>query len=668
MKRLIKCAWLLFALLALETKAQQASATAGPYGVFIQFEKLLHGPQYVIERLLVGSSSAARPDWKPVCTTSKPPQSAADLVARLTILAGKNPLYNIPNDSLTTLVFESYRTSSAVDSLWAYASNPQYLEAFGLGYLDTEVEQGKRYDYRIRQLKTTGAAVYHNPPTVSVPGSKMATTVQSLGYTATGTVVKIRYNIKRARPDIAGVRVMRASYAQTGFADCPAEWAFKKGQKDSVFLEISDYNARRKMLYSYVVYLKDFLGNESAASDTITLANLRPQEEIPAIMDIRTKSEEDYDAIGISWKLTSTKNLRAIEIWRSDNFDSGYQLIGTASASDTSYYDQAVEPVRGYYYQVRLNGVYDRSGESVRVSGMLKASRPALTKPSNLSVTEIRDTLYFRWQPADYDTHGYYLYYATNDSDSLTQYSGVILASGSDLNYKVAVSKLAIGVGYKWAVAAINTSYRIGPMSDPVYSEPRYPDRVATPINPVMLYHEGHAFLVWENMKNIDPYIVAYIVERKAGDEKDFREVYRQAVGDKSVNGYEDTTVRNGEMYSYRIKAVSVSGKQSGYSTEVAYFKELPAVLPARGLNVMPTNKGVRIAWDAPLDTPEKVVIYRYTEKTVAAKIIGSVSGKEAEFFDKYATPGIGYYYSLVTVDAGKRESAATDPVGVEWP
>ncbi|PSL31578.1 fibronectin type III domain-containing protein [Dyadobacter jiangsuensis] len=668
MKRLIKCAWLLFALLALETKAQQASATAGPYGVFIQFEKLLHGPQYVIERLLVGGGSSARPDWKPVCTTSKPPQSAADLAARLTFLAGKNPLYNIPNDSLTTSVFESYRTSSAVDSLGAYASNPQYLEAFGLGYLDTEVEQGKRYDYRIRQLKTTGAAVYHNPPTVSVPGSKMATTVQSLGYTATGTVVKIRYNIKRARPDIAGVRVMRASYAQTGFVDCPAEWAFMKGQKDSVLLEISDYNARRKMLYSYVVYLKDFLGNESAASDTVTLANLRPQEEIPAIMDLRTKSEEDYDAIGISWKLTSTKNLRAIEIWRSDNFDSGYQLIGTASASDTSYYDQAVEPVRGYYYQVRLNGVYDRSGESVRVSGMLKASRPALIKPSNLSVTEIRDTLYFRWQSADYDTHGYYLYYATNDSDSLTQYSGVILATGSDLTYKVAVSKLAIGVGYKWAVAAINTSYRIGPMSDAVYSEPRYPDRVATPINPEMLYHEGHAFLMWENMKNIDPYIVAYIVERKAGDDKDFREVYRQAVGDKSVNGYEDITVRNGEMYSYRIKAVSVSGKTSGYSTEVAYFKELPAVLPARGLNVMATNKGVRIAWDAPLDTPEKVVIYRYTEKTVAAKIIGSVSGKEAVFFDKYATPGIGYYYSLVAVDAGKRESAATDPVGVEWP
>lgn len=667
MKRLVKYASLLFALLAIETKAQQAQATAGPYGVFIQFEKLLHGPQYVIERLLVGSN-AATPDWKPVCTTSKPPQTAADLAARLTILTSKNPLYDIPNDSLTALLYARYRTLSSVDSLGTYAFNPQYLEALGLGYLDTDVQQGKRYDYRIRQLKTTGVAVYHNPATVSVPGSKMAATVQSLSYTSTGTMVKIKYYIKKARPDIAGVRAMRASYGQTAFADCPAEWAFRKGQKDSLFLEISDYNARRKMLYSYVVYLKDFLGNESAPSDTITITNLRPQEEIPTILDIHTKSEENYDAIGISWKLASTRNLRAVEIWRSDHFDSGYQLIGTASASDTIYHDQAVEPVRGYYYQIKLNGVYDRSGESVRVAGMLKASRQALIKPSNLSVTEINDTLYFRWQPADYDTHGYYLYNATNESDSLTQFSEVIPVSNAELNYKVALSKLAIGTGHKWAVAAINTSYNMGPMSDPVYSEPRYPDRVATPINPEMLYHEGHALLVWEDMKSIDPYIIAYTVERKTGNEKDFKEVYRQAVDDKSRNGYEDVSVKNGEMYSYRVRAVSINGKTSGYSTEASYFKELPAVLPVRGLNVMATNKGVRIAWDAPLDAPEKTVVYRYTEKTVAAKVIGSVTGKQAEFLDKYATPGIGYYYSLVTVDTDNRESEATDPVGVQWP
>jgi hypothetical protein len=79
--------------------------------------------------------------------------------------------------------------------------------------------------------------------------------------------------------------------------------------------------------------------------------------------------------------LASTKNLRAVEIWRSEDYDSGYKLIATAAATDSVYYDQSVEPVKGYYYQIKLNGVYDRSFESVRVSGMLKANRQALLKP-----------------------------------------------------------------------------------------------------------------------------------------------------------------------------------------------------------------------------------------------------------------------------------------------
>ncbi|GLU51482.1 fibronectin type III domain-containing protein [Dyadobacter frigoris] len=647
--------------------AQQAQVTAGPYGVFIQFEKLLHGPQYVVERLLIGANNTTKPDWKPVCTTDKPPQSAQDLTARLAILTRKNPLYELPNDSLTQLLYGRYHSISSVDSLGTYAYNPQYLEALGLGFLDTEVMQGRRYDYRISPLRTSAGAVYHNPPTVSVPGSGLTTTIKSVSYSTNGNEVKIKYHIKKARPDIAGARILRASYAQTGFSECPAEWRFRKGDKDSLFLEITDHNARRKMLYSYIVFLKDFLGNESNASDTITITNLRPQEALPTIYSIKTSSEEVSSAIRVAWKLSSTRDLQGIEIWRSEQFDSEYKSIGTASATDTVFYDNVVEPVRGYYYQIRLNGTYDRSSQSVRVSGMLKANRPALLSPAHFTLTESNDTLYFRWQSADFDTRGYYLYFSNSQSDSLKLYSDIILASGLTMNYQVPIKRLAIGVGYRWAVAAINTSYNVGPMSEPVYSQPRYPDRLAAPLNPEMLYQEGRALLVWENMRTIDPYILGYIVERKADDEKVFKEIYRQTIDDKSRNNYEDLTVKPGQQYNYRIRAYGMNKKLSAFSTEITYFKSLPPVLSVRGLNVMATNKGVRVAWDTPFDVPDKIVVYRYTEKTIAPKVIGSVAGQQAEFIDKYATPGIAYHYSIVVVGTDKRESAPTDLVGVQW-
>lgn len=644
--------------------AQKPQAAAGPNGVFIQIDKLLHGPQYVIERLETGQAPA-RPEWKPVATTMQGPVSPTDLVARLTVLTAKNPLYELPNDSLTGLLYARYREVAHSDSLGAYGSNPQYLEALGLGFLDTEVIQGQRYDYRVRALGARDG-VYHNPGTVSVPGPKIATTLKSVSHSADGRNVSIKYQLKRPSPYIAAARVLRSTFGQTDFAECGADWGFRKGEKDSMFVVVNDRNVRRKMLYSYVVYLKDFLGNESNASDTITIANLRSQDELPLVHYINTASEEAENAIAVSWKLSSVKDLRSVEIWRSESFDNGFAKIAEAVPTDTVYYDRRVEPVVGYYYQVRLNGTYETSPASVKVPGMLKANRPALVAPSRLALKESKDTLAFSWQAADFDTRGYYIYFAAGQTDSLRRYSDIIPANAA-LKYQVPVSKLAMGTAYRWAVVAENTSYNISPESNIVYSEPRFPNRLATPINPEMIRKDDHALLVWENMKTIDPYILGYAIERKTADEKAFREIYRQTSDDNARNNYEDSTVKQGVHYAYRIRAYGLDERMSAFSPEMEYFREPDPVLPVHGLNVVNTSKGVLVSWDAPLQKPDKFLVYRYTEKTEKPRLISSPLGAQTGFIDRDAVAGVGYYYSVVAVSADNRQSAETDPVKVDW-
>lgn len=643
--------------------AQKPQAAAGPYGVFIQIDKLLHGPQYVIEKLETGKV-AAKPNWLPVCTTDKAPASATELIARLTVLAAKNPLYEIPKDSLTALLYTQYINTAHTDSLGAYGSNPQYLEAFGLGFLDTDVVQGQRYDYRVRAMGSR-EGVYHNPGTVSVPGSRITSTAKSFAHSADGRVINIKYLLKRPTPYIAGARILRSAYGQTEFTECGAEWGFRKGGKDSLLLVVTDQNVRRKVLYSYVVYLKDFLGNENSPSDTLTIANLRPQDEIPIIHHINTFSQTEENAIAVTWKLSAVKDLRSVDIYRSHKIDAGFHKIGTASPTDTVYYDHQVEPVQGYFYQIRLNGTYDTSTESVKVSGMLKANRPALVAPTHFQLTESKDSLTFRWQSADFDTHGYYIYFSMGQTDSLQRYSDIIPAK-AELKYQIPVKKLAEGSAYKWAVVAVNTSYNVGPMSKILYSQPRFSGRLATPINPEMIYQDGHALLVWENMRAIDPYIQGYIVERKAAGDK-YKEIYRQKDDEMARNNYTDSTVKQGIRYSYRIAAYGLNEKPSGFSTEAEYYRPLNPVLPVHGLNVATTSKGVMVNWDAPLKKPDKFLVYRYTEKTEKPRLISTMLGTQTTFIDRDAIAGVGYYYSIVAVETDKRESAATDPVKVDW-
>ncbi|MBC8155028.1 MAG: hypothetical protein H7Z72_19210 [Bacteroidetes bacterium] len=667
----MKATTLLFLLALLgqhRAQSQYPQIQAGRYGVFVQVDRLLHGPRFALERLETGTR-----EWKRVYTNDDAPRSAQELKNRLLLITPKNPLYELPSDTLAAVLFRQYMVAPTTDSLASYGQHPQMLEALGVGYLDTSVVAGRRYDYRLRLPDSPPDAAIRTTRTITVPevgalAGQLATTARSLRHEADGRSVRVTYLLKKTTPTLAGLRVMRATYGQTGFAEIGAEWGFIKGKRDSVFAFFVDRNARRKMVYQYTVVPVDLLGNEGQPSDTLTVSNLREGDALPVIASFRATSAEANGAVRLSWRLSSTKDLRSVEIWRSTSYDTGYSRLASVQATDTVYFDSRVEPVESYYYQLRPNGTYDQMAASVKVSGMVKAYRPALLPPSFLRVTQVNDTLRFTWQRADFDTRGYYLYASTDAGTPLSPYSGLIESRDSVIRYAVPVRDLPLGTNHCWAVAALNTSYNVGPKSNEIYTVMRLPDRVATPLNPVVLRQEKGVLVVWDNMKEIDPYITGYAVYRQTDAEKEIG-VYRQQTVDRARNAYVDTTVQAGKEYTYRIKAFRSDAKESAFSTTTnTYFRPVPAVLPLRGLTVLTSNEGVRLVWDAPLDQDlDKVLVYRYTDKTDKPRLIGTLPGRQTNYTDRDATAGIGYYYTLVAVQTDNRESTPTDPVGVEW-
>ncbi|QHV94155.1 fibronectin type III domain-containing protein [Spirosoma endbachense] len=655
-------------LLSLSAQAQYPLIQAGRYGVFIQVDRLLHGPRFALERLEAGTR-----DWKRIYTNEDAPRSAQALKNRLILIAPKNPLYELPSDTLAAVLFSQFIVAPTTDSLATYGRHPQMLEALGVGYLDTAVMAGRRYDYRIQladepagsPVRTTRTVVM---PEISSMKAQLATTARSIQSEAEGRSVRITYQLKKGTPTLSGLRVMRATYAQTGFAEIGAEWGFIKGQKDSVFAFFVDRNARQKMIYQYMVIPIDVLGNEGQPSDTLTITNLRDGDALPLITALKTSSEEKNGAIRLSWRLSATKDLRSVEIWRSNRYDDGYARIASAQSTDTTYLDSQVEPVESYYYQIRPNGTYGQLTASVKVSGMVKAYRKATIAPSFLRLSTVNDTLHFTWQRADFDTRGYYLYVSSEPRGDMQQYSPLIESRNSEIHYAVPIKNLPIGTSHRWAMAALNTSYNLSPKSNEVYSTMRFPDRVATPLNPVVLRQEKGVLVIWDNMKEIDPYITGYAVYRLEDQQKEIL-LHRQTQDDQAQNAFADSTVQAGHHYIYRIKAFRSDSKESAYSTTTAdYFRPLPPVLPIRGMKVFADGKGVQVVWDSPLDqTLDKILVYRYTDKTDKPRLVGTVLGRQTDFLDREATPGIAYFYTLVAVQSDKRESMPTDPIGVEW-
>ena len=649
--------------LFLNGQSRYPVAVSGPNRVFVQVTNVLHGPRYRIERQLAASGN-----WQPIYTTDLPPDSPGALADRVLMLAEKHPSLSLPTDSTLKRMWPHYQHGATTDSLYGYGQHPLLLEALGLGFMDVTVQPGQRYEYRVVPLGEATERLLQAARPAGIPGPKQPFGLKFVRANATGKEVYMTFLITRPTATLGGVRVQRSVFAQTRPKDVSVVFGFRRSKKDSLLVELVDRNVQRRVTYQYVVSPTDFVGNEGSAADTLTLTNLRPQDDLPAIMSVEANSVEAQQHIRLSWRLSANRDLREIKILRATEFDGPYLQIGSARATDTSYIDRRVVPIQSYFYQLILNGMYDQSTASVRFPGLLKATRSAVLAPRNFFITQTKDEITLRWQRPSINTHGYYLYRSDRATGSLQQAGDIIRSVDSTVVFTIKTNSLAPSPIYRFAVASVNTSYAISQTTDTLSAQLILPARMVTPLNPVALrVDRRRAQLIWDDMTLFDSYIQGYVIYRKESQEKEFSEIYRQKQDDLAHNSFIDSSVVVGKSYQYRVRAYGLSGVESAMSSAATFALPLPVALKPRGLCVFATMSGAEIAWDAPsMAGLDKFNVYRYRAGERPALLVSTVSTM-TRFSDKgVPSPGL-YYYAIASVDKAGQESPLSDPVGVNW-
>jgi len=639
-------------------------ATPGRTAVFVQCTDVLHGPRYRIERQLAGSRT-----WQEIHTTDTPPASAAELRDRLRMLAGKHPTLNVPSELTLERLWPRYSCASRTDSLYGFGAHPLMLEALGLGYMDEAVEPGQRYEYRVSPLGEATERLLQVAHPISIPAARQAFGARLVRAEASGQDVRMIFLITRPSARLGGLRMQRRVYAQTAFTDVPVQFGFRRQGRDSLLVEVVDPNVQRKVIYQYLATPTDFVGGEGEASDTLTITNLKPYDDLPTILSVRATSVEPQQAIRLGWRLSSASGLREIRILRATELEGPYRPIASALPTDTSFVDRRVEPIQTYYYQLILNGTYDQAPASVKFPGMLKASRPALLAPRNLFLTQTQDAITLRWQRNGQDTHGYYLYRGESVRGTMQQFGDVILNRDSVVTYTIKTADLPPAALYKFAVVAVNTSYNRSPGSDTVFSGPVLPQRLATPLNVTTLRLDNRPAvqLVWDDLSRGDANVEGYLIYRKEETEKDFQLLYRQTSDDQARNTHIDSTLTVGKSYQYAVRAYGLGALESALSTPAPFrLSPKPAITP-RGLRVYATEQGAFVSWDAPVMPKLKQYrLYRYKPGDKPTLLVNRVPGETQHIDRSSPSPGL-YYYAISSVDEEGQESPLSDPVGVNW-
>lgn len=663
---------LLFLLLLVSVSgfAQLPLVRSGRNGVFVQFTKDLHGVRYRLERMETTAHT-----WQPVVVTESAPDGPSDLRARMLRLSAKNPIYEIPDDSLLTRLWVRYQQGSTTDSLGAYGQHPLLLEALGLGYFDADVQQNARYDYRATALLAAGDRVLQTTKTVGFPGSPATFGAKLIRATGTGNDVRLQFLITRPGPTLGMVVVKRGIFAQTDMKTIPANWGFRQGQKDSLIVEVTDNDVQKRMIYQYVLVPTDLLGNEGISSDTVTVTNLQPYVDLPTILGVTGRSDETHHAVRLSWKLSGgLRGLRSVDILRSDEYEGPYTQIASLSPTDTVFYDSRVRPVELHYYQLILNGNYDKSPASVRVAGMLNASEEAFLVPMNLKIERTAESIKLSWRRNDPNARGYIVYRGSTVQGDLQPVTDVIVSADTLVTYTQKIDILPPSPMYVFAVASENTSYNISPLSDKVYTGAIVPSNMATPLEVRSLSRKGtggkvNALITWHDTRLVDRYVEGFAVYRKSESEKDYKLIYRQPDTTFIYNTFSDTTVKAGVHYSYQVQAYGLGQVVSAMSAESDFFEPLPPMLTPLGVRVfaLANNGGVRVNWDAPAQPGiDKYRLYRY-RTTGKPVLVASLRADVTQFTDKNADPGGTYFYQVATMSATGQESPLSDPIGIDW-
>ena len=631
----------------------------GKNGIFIKLGKELpKGFVYRLDRKEPGKN-----DWQIIKTFSTP-GNLQETRSLMLITASKNPIYGMANDSTINRFWKLLYQSKICDSLYSYASNPLYLEIAGAGFFDMTALPGAGYEYRITKVnngKTLTEPVITK--SVTFPGKKPEYQLKFSSIQANGNAIRLVWSFTKENHPY-GIKVFRAVYLQTNLQEIKPEIVFVQ-EKDSIMAEITDREVVERMTYRYMILPYDIFGNERSPSDDVLVVNVKPFGDALNLTKFTAKSADKENGIRLAWAYKEKKAINRILIYRSDNFDSGFQRLADIPAQDTSYTDSNVQPVKSYYYFLVFNNVYGQSPPSNKVIGMLKPAHNAVLPPQQVGIKSLPEGNRIIWRRTEAGTKGYYVYRGDGYRAGLVQISPLIETDSMVVWYIDKRENLSPGITYSYAVKAVNTSSSISQLSVIVYANP-VSRELPIPLNLRTMKYGKAVMLVWEDMGKIMPQITGYKVYRKLIDNKskktsEFEPVCKM----DETNNFIDSLVTPGVLYEYAISSLGIAGSESGLSQSAEYFSESLKPFPPAGLRAIAGRDEVLLHWDSPGTNDIKE--YRLYRETVGnkAELIATLKSGTTDFTDKIKDKTKTFYYKVSLINLKGEESDVSDEVGV---
>ncbi|HEX8462377.1 MAG TPA: fibronectin type III domain-containing protein [Segetibacter sp.] len=403
---------------------------------------------------------------------------------------------------------------------------------------------------------------------------------------------------------------------------------------------------------------EDEVYNQGISSDTAYTFAIE-KKNLPLIYGIRIT--DVVNGIQLSWdKLPAKPYLAGVEINRYNSEDK-LDSIATVPIGDTSYTDYAVKVGEHYRYKVKAVFI-PQTGlvQEIPAEGIgtfTKFTRPL--PPYNMKVENVGKNVLLKWDALDEPSfYGFYIYRGTSEKN-LSVVAGPVFTK----SFLDTAGSLSGRSQYFYAVVNQNLMQDTSIYSPVVSIVPDRKLNTAFPNNVQFYYANGRLRIMWNDVREDDNAIRAFVVQKKLPDDKQFTRITQKPVTDNFV---EDTAITAGVPNQYRVAAVTYKGEQSEYG-EIAEFT-LPKtdVSVMNVFNVRNVTEGIHISWPA-MEFPDRSSYNIFRREAATAKFtrIAAVPNNTFFYVDKTVKPNQVYVYKMSITESDKREGPAGKSVSI---
>lgn len=603
------------------SKPTNITVESGIGGIDITWDKAYGVDKYQIVRREFGAD-----EWEVIAE----PTNLKTTYKDTTIENGKTYEYDVNSilgsfvtDIISDGEYVTYLTSPAISSvtnisegielIWENVENAAYYvvyrKAVGVEtefseyanvtsnyFVDTDVQTGKAYTYSVQAISNFGdeSAFTKTGYTITrVP----ATVVTEIVPQADG--IKVSWE---AIDGVDGYYIYRKTEA--------SDWE-KAGGVGKTLTTFEDKSAKSGQTYIYCVTPCIGTSQSAKVPSFQSVYYLKTPQNVIAV-NIK-------DAIKVNW--SASAGATVYHIYRQDGLTTASYLVGTVDAGETEFIDTNVDVDGVYYYYVKA--VNEANGEESFNSEITPAVK-RIECVEKIKTDILSNGVLITWREHIF-ADSYIIYRKTN---------GVWEKIAETDNFEYVDESVVSGETYGYSVAPVVDEFE-GGIDETAVQEFKY---LTAPFITEAELTTDSIKVSWEKVSGAKTYQLQRVVLDSDGDISGSYSIIATVNADKS--SYEDTKVKAGQRYNYRIYAVDGEEKSLVSETYKATFLATQSVK-----SLANAYGGVKITWSG--NTGAKN--YRVYRKVSGGEwvFVKKLSSSTRSYTDKGAENGVKTYYAV---------------------